>query len=161
MTSRTAIFLSRLAVFVVIEQIMNNNGGDLDIPLPAKSGTQISSTGRMRAIPPPFKHIQANGCKTPTCLNFGIPPREGPIQIGRGASADGYATIGAGSEDLACRKCKKTSRLKSNEAIHEEMIRQGDQIWVEPGLRCPNGNCGNSDPPHNGFKKHGTTKSGS
>jgi hypothetical protein len=145
----------------MLEHNMNKNGNEPTDPLPAPSHSQKSTTGRTRAIPPAFKHIQANGCKTPGCLNFGVPPRQGPILTGRSGSPDNYAIIGTGSEYLACRICKKNSTLKNNEAIHSELIRQGDQIWGKPELQCPNNDCANSNHSASNFKKHGTTRSGS
>jgi hypothetical protein len=91
-------------------------------------------------------HIQANSCKTPGCLNFGVPPREGPSQTGRGPSIDSYAIIKTGSTTLACRLCGKSSTLKNNAAIHQEMIRQGDRLWDTPGHRCRNDACVGADP---------------
>jgi hypothetical protein len=115
----------------------------------------------MRAIPPAFKNIQVNGCKTPGCNNFGVSPREGPMQVGRGASSDGYVIIKTGSTTITCKECGVSTKLKSNKAIFEEFERQGDQIWNEPGLRCPNDGCANSNPLDANFKMNGSTRSGS
>src|SRR5450755_1360251 len=71
------------------ERNMNNNDAASSGSLPATASSQISSIGRNRAIPPAYKPIQANGCKTPGCLNFGIPPREGASKLGRSGSPDG------------------------------------------------------------------------
>ena len=140
---------------------MNNNVDGSTNPLPARTDPSISSTGRIRAIPLAFKHIQANSCKTPGCLNFGVPPRAGPIKIGRGLSTDNYAIVNTGSFTLACRLCGKSSTLKNNAAIHQEMIRQGDRLWDTPGLRCRDEACAGADPAFADFRQYGSTKSGS
>lgn len=110
-----------------------------------------SPGGRTRPIPSPYKHISANGCKTPGCENFGIPPREGLVLKGRGRAAvgdqgDDYVVTNTGSTDLRCKKCNKFSRLKSNKAIHEELERQGAYLWVESPLKCPDETCANHKP---------------
>ena len=144
----------------MLEQIMNNDDGGPTDPLPTTPRSEKSPTGRIRAIPPAFKSIQVNGCNTPGCDNFGVPPTAGPVQIGRGPSADGYAIIGTGSVDLACKKCRKYSSLKSNYAIQEELQRQGELIWADTGMRCPDPAC-TSRTIATGFRKFGTTGSGS
>ena len=125
---------------------MNYSTDKSSDPVPAKSGPAITSTGRIRAIPPAFMHIQANSCKTPGCLNFGVPPRAGPVQTGRGAAIDNYAIINTGSFTHPCRLCGKSSTLKNNAAIHQEMVRQGDGLWETPGIRCRNDACVGADP---------------
>ena len=117
----------------------------------------------MRAIPPAFKHIQVNGCKTPGCKNFGVPPREGPIQIGRGGSSDGYVIVKTGSTTIICKECDVSTKLKSNKAIFEEFVRQGGKIWDVSGLRCPHAACANSNLANaeTRLRKFGVTKSGS
>jgi hypothetical protein len=125
----------------VLEQMMNEKGDNSTNPIPATTHPATSSTGRIRAIPPAYKHIQANSCKTPGCLNFGVPPREGQSQLGRTGSSDHYVIVNTGSTTLACRLCRKSSTLKNNASIHQEMIRQGDGLWDAPRLRCRNEAC--------------------
>jgi transposase-like protein len=110
----------------------------------------------MRPIPPAHEHVQVNGCKTPGCENFGVPPREGRFLKGPGAAlrGDGYAVVGTGSTGLSCKKCTKFSTLKSNKGVHEELQRQGSYLWVQSPLIC---DCGNTTR----FRKYGKTRSGS
>lgn len=113
---------------------------------------------RLRAIPPGFESIQANGCKNVRCDNFGIPPKPGPVLTGRGnASSDGYAIVNTGSSTLACRRCGKSSTLKSNKGIHEEQQRLAQGSLTPPQtLACPAPACGSAD-----LRKFGKTRSGS
>lgn len=145
----------------MLEQNMNDDGDNHIAAQPASTAPQISTTGRTRAIPPVFQSIQANFCRTPGCDNFGVAPLSGPILTGRGPSADGYAVNFKKAPAIVCKKCGRSSILKSNQAIHEELQRQGGLIWREPSLRCPNGDCAS----HNGagahFRKFGTTRAGS
>ena len=91
-----------------------------------------------------------------------MPPASGPIQRGPKPSADGYAVIGTGSVYLACKKCGKFSTLKNNEAIHEEMQRQGELLWADPDMRCPDPACSSHATAGKAtFRKFGTTHSGS
>ena len=117
---------------------MNKKGGGATGAPAPSTAPQKSPTARTRAIPPVFQSIQANFCKTPGCINFNAPPHQGPIQSGRGGSSDGYAIVNTGSTMLACRHCKVATTLKSNQAIYEELQRQGDLIWRNATLRCPN-----------------------
>jgi len=144
----------------MVERIMNKDDGDSTVPQPATPRSQKSPTVKNRPIPPAFKSIQANSCKTPGCDNFGVPPTSGPIQKGR-TSADDYVIIGTGSVYLSCKKCGKFSTLKNNEAIHEELQRQGEPLWVNHGMRCPDPACVSHATAAAAFRKFGTTPSGS
>jgi hypothetical protein len=138
----------------MLEQRMNNESGASSNSLPAVSDSLKSTTARIRAIPPVHQSIQANFCKTPGCDNFGIAPRTGLIQTGRGNKAsDGYNVVSAGSLDLSCKRCGKFSTIKSNKAIAEELQRQGDLIWQEPRMRCQNDACV-SQPTNNATSPH-------
>lgn len=146
------------------EQSANKSeGGGSSAELGA-SAPEKSPGRRTRPIPPAYKHIQANFCKTPGCENFGVPPREGAILTGRGQkSADGYVIVGVGSTDLRCNRCMKYSRIKSNRAICEEMERQrGDEDAFV--LCCSNPDCANHRPDGrtltDRFRRYGTRASG-
>ncbi|WP_157077121.1 hypothetical protein [Curvibacter delicatus] len=68
--------------------------------------------------------IQVNHCKTPTCPNFGIPAAQAPE--GRvNASQDPYRVIGGrrSLRQLTCHFCQRSSALRSNLAIAQEVIR--------------------------------------
>ena len=141
---------------------MNYKGDPSSNPVPAISDSQKSTTARIRAIPLAHQSIQANFCKTPGCNNFGVPPRTGLIQTGRGNKAsDGYNVVSAGSLDLSCKRCGKFSTIKSNKAIAEELQRQGDLIWQPPRMRCPNDACTSHSMNDATFRKFGSTRSGS
>lgn len=138
----------------------NDSGGGGD-DLPEKSPAR-----RVRPIPPAYKHISINGCKTPGCENFGVAPREGAIVKGRGAreKGDGYVLTGLGTTDMRCLCCKKFSRLKSNKAIHEELERQRAYLSVVSPIRCSDERCPNHSPVGeiaNNFRKYGKTRHGS
>ena len=139
---------------------------DVDPELPPAS-LEISPSSKARPIPPAYEHIQVNGCKTPGCVNFGVPPREGLILKGRlaGRDGDGYVIVGFGSTDLRCTRCGKHTRLKSNKGIYEELRRQGSYLWVKTPLCCPDEACANHLPDRCGedrlFRKYGRTRSGS
>jgi len=61
------------------ERIMNENSEQGDEPsneiLPP-SRSEKSPITRMRPVPPVFKDISANGCKTTKCENFAVAPME-------------------------------------------------------------------------------------
>src|SRR5208282_624049 len=128
----------------------------MNTPSPTNPKSEKSPTSRQRPIPPAFEGIQVNGCKTPGCANFGIPPREGAMIRGRYAEKNGddYVVIGTGSENLKCKKCNRFSTLKSNKGIYEELQRQGSYFLQLAPFAC---DCGNTAQ----FRRYGKTRSGS
>lgn len=104
----------------------------------------------------------------PGCENFGVPPRKGLIIKGRGSGAqDRYTILGNkdGGSSLMCSGCRRTTRIKSNLAVHEEFERQSAYLFVPHPLSCPDASCINHRPTKEslktGFRKYGQTKSGS
>lgn len=81
----------------------------------------------MRPVPPVFKDIQVNGCKTTGCDNFGIPlmqwPKGRKARGNANPAPDQYRIVNIGLSTLACDKCGKSSTLKSNTGIHGERDR--------------------------------------
>jgi predicted RNA-binding Zn-ribbon protein involved in translation (DUF1610 family) len=112
------------------------------------SSTEKTPASETRGIPPRFNGIQVNFCKTPGCENLGVEPSLTPSVRGAGKkSPDGYAIVGnkdSGSS-LVCRKCGKSTRLKSNRAIFEELERQRAYLEIPSPVRCPDRSCVNHD----------------
>jgi transposase-like protein len=117
---------------------------------------------RVRPIPEAYRNIQVNFCKTPGCPNLCVQPLLGRIRTGRSNESDGYRVSGARTESaLLCTYCGVESRIKSNQAIHEEFQRQAAHIFAPSPLVCPQG-C-QSDPRHptKAFQRFGKSGAGS
>lgn len=152
------------------ERDENGAGADKDAANPGQYFAGNSPASRTRPLAPAYKNIQVNFCKTPGCQNFGVPaapviPRLG----GRGrteSSPDGYQIKGQGrgSSGLYCQHCGKSSRLKSNKAIFEELRRQGRFLFAPSPVRCPREECPNHRPRSDLkklFRRYGTSEAGS
>ena len=121
-------------------------------------------------VPVEVGAIQVNFCKNPQCENFGIPASTRRQPRGRGAGERGrdtYAIMGSGRDRpmLRCNFCGQYPTIKSNKAIHEELIRfwkPFDKIAVPT---CPNQDCPNhhidivKGKTH--YQSYGRTKAGS
>jgi transposase-like protein len=122
--------------------------------------------GRQRNIPATFEGIQVNFCKTPGCDNFGVPPALVQTFRGgrgnKGTGPDGYRVTsgGDGASAVYCHRCEKTSRLKSNKAVHEEFRRQASFLFLPLPVRCPDEGCPNHAiaPTRERFSRYGRTK---
>ncbi|WP_299728008.1 hypothetical protein [uncultured Endozoicomonas sp.] len=120
-------------------------------------------------IPPEIDEIQANWCNTPSCKNFLIPAvndRNDPC----------YRLSGqAGDASLMCRECGKTTLIKSNLSIAEELYRirhkKYDEINKNKTIKqakrqqCTSEGCSNFSLTIDQFpflyKVHGKTPAGS
>ena len=121
-------------------------------------------------IPIEIGTIQVNFCKNPQCKNFGVPastmrqPR-GPGAVERGR--DSYTVIGSGRgvPMLRCNLCGQYPTIKSNKAIHEELIRMWKPFETPAVPTCPNLDCLNHHIDIDKGKIHyqlfGRTKAGS
>ena len=105
--------------------------------------------------------IQVNHCKSPTCRNFGVPPklesRRGGASTGRTHGPGDYSVVATGKAQpaLKCLLCGEIFPMHSNLAIAEELLRISD--YLEPMVpRCPNLDCAGLE-PH--CTKYGVTAS--
>jgi transposase-like protein len=131
-----------------------------------------SNTQDLPRIPDTVGGIQINFCKNPCCLNYGTPASAERQPRGRTKEPreDAYAITGGRSGDdnqsrfLKCCRCGEYPPLKSNLAIHEEVLRLSTYLQppsepVCPVEDCPNHNVGISDSDK--YHNFGKTKAGS
>lgn len=122
---------------------------------------------RRPRVPLEFNGIQVNCCKNPYCENFGKPALTTPVTKGRPKVGverivDSYTIQGTGRKVpvLICNKCGKSTTIKSNQAISEEL----DRIRpVFPIKGCPTNGCSNANNHveySKGYQKIGQTSSG-
>jgi hypothetical protein len=98
---------------------------------------------RQRPVPPDFENISANHCKTAAGESFGVAPTPGPMGKKGVPTPDAYRIVNTGSSGVRCTKCSKTTTLKSNKCIHEEMQRLPHGALDNPAqLQCADSNCG-------------------
>lgn len=99
-------------------------------------------------VPVEVGTIQVNFCKNPQCPNFGVPasterqPR-GKGAEGRGRDAYRISGSGRGTPMLNCGFCGQYPTIKSNRAIHEELIRFWKPFDAKAVPTCPNQDCPN------------------
>ncbi len=84
--------------------------------------------GGTPGCPPAVDGIDVNGCRTPKCDNFGIPPT--PRASARDADAEihGYIRHGSGhgplgNKGMRCGRCGAVTTMLNNAAIAEELAR--------------------------------------
>lgn len=95
--------------------------------------------------PPAVDGIDLNGCRTPRCENFGIPPT--PRASARDADAEihGYIRYGVGHGPLdnmgmKCGRCGAVTTMLNNAAIAEELARFTNSV-EQPA--CRTSDCAN------------------
>lgn len=101
-------------------------------------------------VPQPDGGIQVNFCKNPQCKQFGTPASPNLQPRGRTAvlrdERDTYRISGTGklASTLVCSICGKSTTIKSNKAIKEELDRLSAYLDYKPSEpTCPNKNCPN------------------
>ncbi len=95
-------------------------------------------------IPAAFEGIQVNFCKTPDCVNFGVPEDDDGVKWSRDpAKTRRYAKVSAGKDypHLRCNACKASFPLKSNEGIAQEVARLAGEAKAD--ICCPDESCSN------------------
>ncbi len=121
-------------------------------------------------IPIEVGTIQVNFCKNPQCQNFGIPASTKRQPKGRGAAkrgGDTYTVVGSGQRRpmLRCSFCGQYPTIKSNKAIHEELIRLWKPLETIVPPTCPNQDCLNHhiniEKGKTHYQSFGRTKAGS
>lgn len=134
-----------------------------------------SPENNQRRIPAEYSGIEVNFCKTPGCPNFGIPPSREKQPVGRPTEAvrakrDWYRLQGTTGSNgnvpgLLCQHCNTVTTLKSNQGVHEELIRIASFLAAGrlPGCATPNcANHGKSLSVHPDlYRPHGKTRSDS
>ncbi|MGH6869382.1 MAG: hypothetical protein ACREDA_11060, partial [Methylocella sp.] len=108
----------------------------------------------MPRVPEEFAGIQVNHCRTPGCINFGVPALA-KVAIGAaahqpGAALDGYHVDQSGKPGrvvpgVRCQKCKVKAVVKSNQGIKEELDRITAYLRrpATPPMACTNRKCAN------------------
>lgn len=104
---------------------------------------KISSEGRK--APALFEGINVNHCKNPKCANFGMPetPDRGRRAKGSPAQQGDYmiSSSGKGKPLLKCLLCGETLPLRSNQGVHEELMRLSRYLETPPDPCCKNTAC--------------------
>jgi transposase-like protein len=111
-------------------------------------------------IPQEFLGLQANFCRTPSCVNFGRPTDEVVH-----ASGTGYYLSGAvAAPRIGCSACNRHAKILSNEALVLEIDRLVGRNGASPSASCPVRDCPNHQRPPDdhpeGYYRHGRTAAG-
>ncbi len=118
-------------------------------------------------IPATFGGVQVNHCKNVHCANFGVVAPES-----RGASGVKPDKVGAytviGSEErhriLSCQICKRSTTMRSNVAIVQELARFEPSKMRKESACCPVESCEafglNVSVSPEAYHRHGHTKAG-
>lgn len=130
-------------------------------------------TVRLR-IPAAVYGIQVNFCKNPSCVNFGMVPKESikglslaeatPDPLTGRRHRDRYKVESKGSKcpQLRCLACKQKPPMKSNLGVHEEYQRMWKYLEPARFNSCPVETCENHDYEVAAFpgfyQKHGATE---
>lgn len=134
---------------------------------------EISPTNNQRKIPAEHAGTDVNFCKTPGCVNFGVPPSRESRVGKRGPDAppsDGYRLIGTPGRhgsvpSLHCQHCGTTTVLKSNLGVHEELQRITAFLRQINPVACQRDGCANQGKPVRAhpdlYRLHGRTRHGS
>ena len=116
-------------------------------------------------VPDAVDGLQLNFCRTPACVNYGIPPWQRSHYKADLPLDDGYRKTGGRSslKVLKCIHCTHTFLPKSNQAALEELNRF--RSFLTPDIwACPNMECANARQPFSSFPdayaSHGKTTSG-
>ncbi|MDE2428075.1 MAG: hypothetical protein KGM99_05060 [Burkholderiales bacterium] len=117
-------------------------------------------------VPHTVDGIQVNYCKNALCANFGIEAREKLPRTKKAGSSETYRIAGDDGQVrvLICLLCRRTSIIKSNLAIAQELLRFNLKNYRRIEAACSNEQCkffGCSQARHPAqYYAHGTTKSG-
>jgi hypothetical protein len=115
---------------------------------------QIFEPNDISDTPPPASGIQVNFCMTPGCPNYGVPsiitkrPRGRPPK--NAPPRQGYVLFSGknASSDIIlhqCEICGEKLPIKSNQGIHEELVRIKSTLPPPPtpeNFTCTNPECG-------------------
>jgi transposase-like protein len=104
---------------------------------------KISSDGFK--APGPFSGVNVNFCKNPKCGNFGVPetPNRGRRAPGAPSVPGDYTRVasGKGKPMLKCSLCGEHLPMRSNQGVHEEMLRALGHLSGSLGPACPTETC--------------------
>lgn len=93
------------------------------MPVPTKSSPLHTRRGPTPA-PLPVAGIQVNFCKNPNCSQFRLPPSQKHPARGKAAAGSYRFDIKKpGVPKLVCAQCGCGFVVKSNLAVHEELMR--------------------------------------
>jgi len=123
-------------------------------------------------VPVEVGPIQVNFCKNPQCQNFGVPAstkRQPRGKAAAGFGRDTYRVVGSGrgTPMLRCSLCGQYPTIKSNKAIHEELVRFWKPFDTKAIPTCPNKDCPNhhididTEKGKTHYHSFGRTKAGS
>lgn len=102
------------------------------------------------SLPDTKRTIQVNHCKTPDCVDFGVPARHEPGKLGPSADRDMayklHTTAKGKIPAVRCKACLDLPPIKRNAAIAAEVERLAGEsgIWtLEESAACRNDECDN------------------
>lgn len=101
-----------------------------------------------KRLPPSYRGIQVNYCKSPVCKNFGVLPKQGIRGAGKGKRKlldPNYRLTGGGKNNSSvqtfkCKACNEFPPVKSNRGIYIEYKRLSKYLDVVE-RSCSNTNC--------------------
>ena len=104
---------------------------------------KISSDGRK--APALFEGVNVNYCKKPKCANFGVPETLDRGRRAKGAPAQQgdymISSSGGGKPLLRCLLCGETPPLRSNQGVHEELMRLSRYLETPTDPSCNKATC--------------------
>lgn len=102
-----------------------------------------NSEALLSLVPVTYSGIQVNCCRNPHCENFQKDPIQNNVFL-----SDYYRLTGTDHYKLLqCLLCKKISPLKSNKAVHEELVRISNNLEQAGAHPCTNESCENHTKP--------------
>jgi hypothetical protein len=118
-------------------------------------------------IPAAYNNFQANYCRNPSCVNFGVPPRrlDPAAQTTHPSKLGEYRLLGSvGETALICSACERKAYPLSNEGLALEIHRLRTANGILTPESCPREKCRNHhrsvvDFPDD-YYGHGTSGSG-
>lgn len=102
--------------------------------------SSATSTRDHSRIPPEHGGIQVNHCKSPVCVNYGIPPGQSSV---RGSNSYTLDSRNKGISSCICTSCGEGFPLKSNLGIAEEVERMASYLSPLSAVCCRNEVCAN------------------
>ncbi len=126
----------------------------------------MGKLNRPRRIPEAVDGIQVNFCKNPHCLNFGVPAPEvrGAVKDGKGEGSYTLSSKLKQIRTLLCHFCNRSTVLRSNFGIAQELTRFSPTDCRNRQSSCTNQTCKsfglNPMQFPSEYYRHGTTSRG-
>ena len=113
------------------------------------SNTRYSASGKKLRFPEAYEELQANCCRNPGCAGFGVEAmawvKQGRPAHGEEGLRDDYRLTNRSKSSpdgkLKCQLCGRTTAIKSNQGIREELKRISAYLSPLSEPSCPTGEC--------------------